>query len=76
MDECKGANRWRQQYVERGRGKRWNFAVKQSGANERCYLIALFGCSDPSVGAEMSRRLSLCSPSTLFQKHGCLMLLI
>lgn len=54
MDEWKGANRWRQQYVERGRGKRWNFAVKQSRANERCYLIALFGCSVPPVEAEIS----------------------
>lgn len=33
--------------------ERWNFAAKQSRTNERCSLIALFGCSVLSVEAEM-----------------------
>lgn len=51
MDEWKGVNRWRQHYAER---ERWNFAVKQSWANKKCSLIALFGCCVLSVRAEMS----------------------
>lgn len=51
MDKWKGDNRWRQHYVER---ERWNFAVKQSRANERSSLIALFACSALCAEVEMS----------------------